>query len=130
MIWDICVPMQYSTLVRDCKKRLLNYQILLLKLSMIKLNRRLWAKIERFARFQARKYKKISVITGVCGSLGHIKHNVNIPAYWYKIIFRSDGKIISFLAPNTNNGMSRAKIKRYLTTIKDIEEKCNIQIER
>jgi len=31
------------------------------------LNRRLWAKIERFVRIQARKYKDIRVITGVLG---------------------------------------------------------------
>jgi endonuclease G len=48
------------------------------------LNRRLWAKIEKFIRIQAIKYKKISVITGSCGSLGTLgkkKHNVNIPKW-------------------------------------------------
>ena len=42
-----------------------------------KLNRKLWAKIEKLVRIQARKYKDIRVITGVCGSLGYIKNNVN-----------------------------------------------------
>jgi endonuclease G len=48
------------------------------------LNRRLWAKIEKFTRIQAIKYKKISVITGSCGSLGTLgrkRHNVNIPKW-------------------------------------------------
>jgi endonuclease G len=88
------------------------------------LNRRLWAKIERFARYEAVKYKQIQVVTGVCGSIGHIKNNVNIPKWWYKIIILPNGKIISFLAPNTNNGMSRAKIKNFLSNLDEIKEKC------
>lgn len=94
------------------------------------LNRRLWAKIERFARFQARKHKKISVVTGVCGSLGYIRHNVNIPSYWYKILFLSNGKTISFLAPNANVGMRKAKAKEFLAGLEEIEKKCNIKIRR
>ena len=90
------------------------------------LNRKLWSKIEKFARFQSRKYKKVNIITGVCGSLGHIRNNVNIPAYWYKIIFLPNGKIISFLAPNT--GIKRAKAKEFLTTLDIIEDKCGINI--
>ena len=92
------------------------------------LNRRLWAKIERFVRIQARKYKDIKVITGVCGSLGHIKNNVNIPKWWYKIIFRADGKVISFLVPNSNR-VGKDKVKKYLSNIKKIEETCNISIK-
>ena len=93
-----------------------------------KLNRRLWAKIERFVRIEVRKYGKVRVITGVCGSLGHIKHNVNIPAYWYKIIFRPDGKVISFLVPNSNK-VGKDKAKEYLSSLKKIEEVCNISIK-
>ena len=92
-----------------------------------KLNRKLWAKIEKFVRLQARKYGKVRVITGVCGSLGHIKNNVNIPAYWYKIIFRPDGKIISFLVPNSNK-IDKHKAKKYLSNVEKIEKTCNIKI--
>jgi len=66
------------------------------------LNRNLWARIERFARYEAYKYGYVRVITGNCGSLGHIKDNVNIPKWWFKIIFLPNGKIISFLVPNSN----------------------------
>ena len=91
------------------------------------LNRRLWAKIERFARLQAVKYKQIEVITGVCGSIGHIKNNVNIPKWWYKIIYiPAQNKYISFLAPNTNTGMSKAKIKQFLVDKKEIERVCGV----
>ena len=92
-----------------------------------RLNRRLWAKIEKFVRIQARKYKNIRVITGVCGSLGYIKHNVNIPKWWYKIIFRPDGKVISFLAPNSNK-VGKDRAKKYLSSVKEIERVCGIQI--
>jgi len=92
------------------------------------LNRRLWAKIEKFVRIQARKYKDIRVITGVCGSLGHIKHNVNIPKWWYKIIFLPNGKVISFLVPNSNT-VGKDKAKKYLTNIKKIKKICNIEIK-
>ncbi len=93
-----------------------------------RLNRRLWAKIEKFVRIQARKYKNIRVITGVCGSLGYIKHNVNIPKWWYKIIFRPDGKVISFLVPNINK-VGRDRAKKYLSSVKEIERVCKIKIK-
>ena len=95
-----------------------------------KLNRRLWNKIERFVRMQARRYKDIRVITGVCGSMGHIKRGVNIPSWWYKIIFRPDGKIISFLAPNTNKNMARARAKEFLTDVGTIEKTCGFEIKK
>ncbi|WP_187648745.1 DNA/RNA non-specific endonuclease [Nitrosophilus labii] len=98
-----------------------------------KLNRRLWTKIERFVRLQARKYRKISVITGVCGSngtLGKKRHNVNIPKWWYKIIFLPNGKTICFLVPNINTEMSRAKAKEFLVQIENIERICNISIRK
>lgn len=95
-----------------------------------KLNRKLWAKIERFTRLQARKYKKISVITGVCGSSGKIKNNVNIPEYWYKIIFLPNGKTISFLTPNTNYGMSKAKLRDFLVDLETIEKECGVRIRK
>ena len=95
-----------------------------------KLNRRLWNKIERFVRMQARRYGNVRVITGVCGSMGHIKHGVNIPSYWYKIIFRPDGKVISFLAPNINRGMTRARAKEFLTDVGTIEKTCGFEIKK
>jgi len=94
------------------------------------LNRKLWAKIERFVRIQARKYGSVRVITGVCGSLGTLgrrKHNVNIPKWWYKVIFRPDGKVISFLVPNVNKNMSRARAKEYLVPLTKIEEICKVK---
>lgn len=93
-------------------------------------NRRYWAHLERFVRMQAHKYGSVEVATGECGSLGHIKNGINIAAYWYKVIFRPDGTNVAFLAPNTNIGMSKAKIKKYLSTIPDIEEKCNYKISK
>jgi len=93
-----------------------------------KLNRKLWAKIEKFVRIQARKFKNVRVITGVCGSLGHIKNNVNIPKRWYKIIFRPDGKVISFLVPNSNT-VGKDKAKKYLSNVKEIEKVCGIKIK-
>ncbi|WP_188109498.1 DNA/RNA non-specific endonuclease [Sulfurimonas indica] len=90
------------------------------------LNRRLWAKIERFARMQASWHGKVNVVNGTCGSLGHIRNGVNIPAYWYKIIFLPSGKTVSFLSPNTNNGMSKAKIKDYMSSLDEIKNRCNI----
>ncbi|EDM23575.1 DNA/RNA non-specific endonuclease [Caminibacter mediatlanticus] len=92
------------------------------------LNRKLWAKIEKFVRIQARKYGKVKVITGVCGSLGHIKNSVNIPKWWYKIIFRPDGKVISFLVPNSNK-VGKDKAKKYLSSLKEIERVCDIEIK-
>jgi len=93
-----------------------------------KLNRKLWAKIERFVRFMARRNGFVKAITGVCGSKGTIKNHVNIPAYWYKIIFLPDGRTISFLAPNTNENMDKARAKQFLVPIEKIEKICNFTI--
>jgi len=91
------------------------------------LNRGVWARIEKFSRIQAIRNKSVSVITGVCGTLGHIKNSVNIPRYWYKIIFKPDGQQIAFLAPNTNNIKRDAKMRYFLVPISKIEEQCNLQ---
>jgi len=64
----------------------------------------------------------------ICGSLGHIKNNVNIPRWWYKIIFRIDGKIISFLVLNSNK-VGRDKAKKYLSSVREIEKVCGIKIK-
>jgi endonuclease G len=95
------------------------------------LNRRLWSKIEKFTRIQAIKYKKISVITGSCGSLGTLgkkKHNVNIPKWWYKIIFLPNGKTISFLTPNSNK-VGKDRAKKYLINLKQVENTCGFRIK-
>ena len=90
------------------------------------LNRRYWAKVEKLARYLAVKNQKVEVITGTCGNKGYIKKKVGIPAYWYKIIYiPKTNNYIAFLAPNTNTGMSRAKLKEYRTTIEKIKEVCN-----
>jgi endonuclease G len=93
-----------------------------------KLNRILWRKIERFEEIEAKKYKQIEVVTGVCGSKGNLgrkRHNVNIPAYWYKIIYVPvTNNYIAFLAPNTNAGMKKARLKEYRTTLEDIKKIC------
>jgi len=90
------------------------------------LNRRLWAKVEKFTRYFAVKYKQVEVVTGVCGNKGHIKNKVGIPAWWYKIIYIPKlNKTVAFLAPNTNVGMSKAKLKEYRTTLEKIKKVCN-----
>jgi endonuclease G len=95
------------------------------------LNRYLWAKIEKFARYESFKYKTVGVITGTCGSLGNLgkrRHYVNIPAYFYKIIFLPNGKIISFLAPNIN-AVGWDRVKKYLVPLKKIEKVCGFNID-
>jgi len=89
------------------------------------LNRRYWAKVERLARYLAVKYKKVEVVTGSCGNIGYVKDGVGIPAYWYKIIYvNKTNNYVAFLAPNTNNGMSKAKLKKYKTTLEEIKKVC------
>jgi len=88
------------------------------------LNRRLWAKIEKFTRILAIKYGKIEVTTGVCGNKGYIKNGVGIPKYWFKIIYIPKlQKSPAFLVPNTN-AVGRRKIKEFLVDVKEIKEKC------
>jgi len=90
------------------------------------LNRRYWVKVEKFTRYLAVKYKKIEVVTGVCGNKGYIRNKVGIPAYWYKVIYIPKiNKYVAFLAPNTNTGMSKAKLKEYRATLEEIKKVCN-----
>ena len=90
------------------------------------LNRRYWAKVERFARYEAVKYGKVEVVTGSCGNQGYIKNKVVIPLWWFKIIYVPKlHKTIAFLAPNINKGMKTANIKKYQSTEKQIKKVCN-----
>ena len=90
------------------------------------LNRRYWAKVEKFTRYLAVKYKQVEVVTGVCGNKGYIKNKVGIPTYWYKIIYvPKTNSYVAFIAPNTNTGMSKAKLKEYRTTLEKIKEVCD-----
>ena len=90
------------------------------------LNRKYWAKVEKLTRYLAAKYGKVEVITGSCGSKGYLKNGVNIPAYWYKLIYINNTRLypIAFLVPNTNTGMKTARIKEYQTTINKIKQVC------
>jgi len=92
------------------------------------LNRRLWNKLERFVRLQAKKYGKLEIATGVCGNVGTIKNGVVIPKWWYKIIEYPNGHRIGFLAPNTNHNMSKAKIKDFIVDIDRIERVCKVKV--
>jgi len=94
------------------------------------LNRGIWAKIERFARLQAIKHGHINIITGSCQSLGYIKNGVNIPKYFYKIIFRPSQEPIAFLLKNINKYSKKDKMKSYLTSLSTIEKTCNIKINK
>jgi len=90
------------------------------------LNRRYWAKVEKFTRYLAVKYKQVEIVTGVCGNKGHIKNKVGVPAWWYKIIYIPKlNKTVAFLAPNTNVGMSKAKLKKYKSSLEEIKRICN-----
>ena len=88
------------------------------------LNRKYWAKVEGFVRDLAVKYGKVEVITGNFGSKGHLKHNVNIPAYWYKIVYIPHLRMqpIVFIAPNINKGMKTANVEKYQTTLKRLKD--------
>jgi len=92
-----------------------------------KMNRGIWRKIEKFARFQAMKHKKVNIITGSCLSIGKIKNNITIPKYFFKII-QIPNNIISFLVPN-KNFKTKQKAKNFLSSIKEIEQTCKDTIK-
>ena len=90
------------------------------------LNRKYWAKVEKLSRYLAVKYGKVQVITGNCGTKGKLRNNVNIPAYWYKIIQIDNSRMkpIAFLAPNINKGMKKANIRKYQVDILKVKKVC------
>ena len=68
----------------------------------------------------------MELLTEVCKNKGYIKNKVGIPAYWYKIIYvPKTNNYVAFLTPNTNTGMSKAKLKEYRTTLEEIKKVCN-----
>jgi len=95
------------------------------------LNRYLWAKIERFARYAAMQNKTVKVITGVCGKKEYIDNKIIVPKYWYKIIFNSEGNyLISFLVPNINTlRYKKDKIRNFVSNINELEKTCNFKIQ-
>ena len=81
--------------------------------------------IKELEKFKAVKYKQVEVVTGVCGNKGYIRNKVGIPAWWYKIIYiPKTNNYVAFLAPNTNTGMSRAKLREYKATLGEIKRVC------
>ena len=91
------------------------------------LNRVLWASIEKYGRNEVMRYKTLRVITGVCGNIGHIKGNVVIPEYWYKIYFLPNGGIVSFLSKNLNS-VKEDKITQHFVSLRKIETTCKVLI--
>ena len=91
-----------------------------------KLNRMLWAKIEKFARSQSVKYGSVEVFNGTCGNIGNVKNSVVIPKWWYKILILPNGKTIAFLAENINS-VGKDKMKQHIVSISTIERTCNIK---
>jgi endonuclease G len=95
------------------------------------LNRKYWAKLEKFSRYMAIKYGEIEVATGSCGIKGYLRNGVVIPEYWFKILYIPKiDKYLAFLVPNINKGMKKAKIKDYMVDLKEIEEKCGFKIKK
>jgi len=95
------------------------------------LNRKYWAKVERFVRYLAVKYKKVEVITGSCKAFKFTlgKHHIGVPMWWYKIIhIPKINKTIAFLVPNINKGMKKAKLKKYLVPLDEVERVCKIKV--
>jgi len=89
------------------------------------LNRYYWKKVEALSKLFAILYDKVEVITGSCGEIGKINNNVSVPKYFFKIIYSQKSGYIAFLVPNTNKNMSKATISDYLSSFKEIKEKCN-----
>ena len=95
------------------------------------LNRRYWAKLEKFERSLIRKYNSVDVITGSCGYEGRFRTGEVIPKWWFKIIYVRDiNKWFCFLAPNINQGMATAPIQKYQTNLQTIEKICHFKIGR
>ena len=80
-------------------------------------NRGVWAKIERYARIMAVHYGKVEVTTGVCfdGEGSYIRHGVEIPDRWYKII-RIPGREgpVVFVVPNRK--VIKGRMKDFLVS--------------
>ena len=83
----------------------------------------IWQKMEGKARHFANVYDSIYIITGpvLTELIDTIGENcVSVPAYYYKIIYNpANNQSIAFLVPHK---ASNESIKRYLTTIDEIEK--------
>ena len=88
-------------------------------------NRGVWAKIERYARIMAIRYGKVEVTTGVCfdGQRNFIRHGVEIPDRWYKII-RIPGRKepVVFVVPNRK--IEKGKMRNFILDFKTLERVC------
>ena len=86
------------------------------------LNRYLWKSIEGFSRYLAVKKDKIFIYTGSFGNKGHIKNNIIVPEYWYKLILvPKTHEAYLFLCRNKKYPRKRygyKDIQKYLISLK------------
>jgi len=88
-----------------------------------KLNRCFWSNLEEFVRYEARKHKEVEVITGSCVPTNKWigKHKVNVPKYWFKIIYwKNIGQPIVVIMENNDSNLIQ-----YFTTPKNLSKFCS-----
>ncbi|MGR3973498.1 MAG: DNA/RNA non-specific endonuclease [Candidatus Rhabdochlamydia sp.] len=112
------------------------------------LNRKLWLKLERYARSLLPLWDHIYVITGPLflpqtGEKGdrYIRyeligpHDVAVPSHYFKIIYKVKGKQVypeAFIMPNTSllSGQDNLDLQNYKTSLEMIEKNSGILFQR
>ena len=77
-----------------------------------KFNRSIYKKLENYELELAKYEGKIFVIVGNWGSLGHIKNDINIPKYYFKI-FVTKNKIYYYILDTNGNKYKLNFLKNY-----------------
>ncbi|WP_066223560.1 DNA/RNA non-specific endonuclease [Formosa haliotis] len=93
-------------------------------------NAGIWNDLEQTVRYWAKSYNDVYVVTGgiLTDNLKTIgKDPVSVPNYFYKIVFKDDGKqskMIGFVMPNKPN--VNGSLKDYVVSVDEIEARTGI----
>jgi len=94
------------------------------------MNRGAWFQTEQITECFREYYPPLTVIGGpIWGPSSRLlePHNVDVPEYFWKVIFHSEDSI-AWIIPN-NNDAKKQRLDKYLTSIAEIEQKTDIIID-
>lgn len=103
------------------------------------LNRNAWGNLENYSRDLVRQGNELYIVAGLYGAKGKIKGKVTIPTNFWKIIVvlpngvddvantTADARVIAVEMPNIN-GIKNEDWRKYRTTVRNIEQKTNLNL--
>lgn len=103
------------------------------------LNQGVWKRFEDYTRDLVEQGSDVYVVAGVYGSVGKLKNKITVPSNNWKVVvvlpesvddannLNGDARVVAVDVPNTN-GVRNDDWRKYRTTVRDIEQKTNLNL--